>query len=83
MRSRMAGKPTEEAVLDYLRKYWQHGWTWRELLRDRPSVVIPDGMGLRGPSKGAWNAIKEFDGRGSVLLATATTALILGLVSCS
>ncbi|GJN82991.1 hypothetical protein PLIIFM63780_006537 [Purpureocillium lilacinum] len=43
------------------------------------SVVIPDGMGLRGPSKGAWNAIKEFDGRGSVLLATATTALILGL----
>ncbi|KAL3951701.1 hypothetical protein ACCO45_013418 [Purpureocillium lilacinum] len=43
------------------------------------SVVIPEGMGLRGPSKGAWNAIKEFDGRGSVLLATATTALILGL----
>jgi len=35
-------KPTEEAMLDYLRKYWQHGWTWRELLRDRPSIVIPD-----------------------------------------
>lgn len=35
-------KPTEEAMLDYLRKYWQHGWTWREILKDRPSIVIPD-----------------------------------------
>ncbi len=35
-------KPAEEAMLDYLRKYWQFGWTWRELLRDRPSIVIPD-----------------------------------------
>ena len=35
-------KPAEEAMLDYLRKYWQHGWSWRELLRDRPSIVIPD-----------------------------------------
>ena len=36
------GKPAEEAMLDYLRKYWQHGWTWREILKDRPSIVIPD-----------------------------------------
>lgn len=36
------GKPSEEAMLDYLRKYWQHGWTWRGLLCDRPSIVIPD-----------------------------------------
>ncbi|MBI1358485.1 MAG: hypothetical protein GC160_29465 [Acidobacteria bacterium] len=35
-------KPADEAMLDYLRKYWQHGWTWREILRDRPSIVIPD-----------------------------------------
>lgn len=35
-------KPAEEAMLDYLRKYWQFGWTWRELLKDRPSIVIPD-----------------------------------------
>ncbi|MEZ5366331.1 MAG: hypothetical protein R2748_29340 [Bryobacterales bacterium] len=35
-------KPSEEAMLDYLRKYWQFGWTWRSILKDRPSVVIPD-----------------------------------------
>ena len=25
-----------------LRKWYLHGWTWRELTRDRPSVSIPD-----------------------------------------
>ena len=35
-------KPSEEAMLDYLRKYWQFGWTWRTILKDRPSIVIPD-----------------------------------------
>ncbi|RUL85639.1 alkaline phosphatase D family protein [Tautonia sociabilis] len=32
----------EDALLDVLRKWYQHGWTWRELMRDRPSVSIPD-----------------------------------------
>lgn len=35
-------RPAEEAIIDYFRKYWQHGWTWREILKDRPSIVIPD-----------------------------------------
>jgi hypothetical protein len=35
-------EPVDVAMLDYLRKFWQFGWTWRELLRDRPSIVIPD-----------------------------------------
>lgn len=35
-------KPSEEAMLDYLRKYWQFGWTWRSILKDRPSIIIPD-----------------------------------------
>ncbi|MBM3788382.1 MAG: hypothetical protein FJW30_28940, partial [Acidobacteria bacterium] len=35
-------EPASVAMLDYLRKFWQFGWTWRELLKDRPSVVIPD-----------------------------------------
>lgn len=35
-------KPTDRATLDYLRKYWHFGWTWRELLKDRPSVILPD-----------------------------------------
>ena len=33
---------SHEAMLDYLRKYWQFGWTWRAILKDRPSIVIPD-----------------------------------------
>jgi len=37
-----AREPAELAMLDYLRKFWQFGWTWRELLRDRPAIVIPD-----------------------------------------
>lgn len=32
----------DRATLDMLRKWYQHGWTWRELLRDRPAVSIPD-----------------------------------------
>lgn len=34
--------PTDKAMLDYLRKWYLHGWTWRELMRDRPSISIPD-----------------------------------------
>ncbi|WP_152053952.1 alkaline phosphatase D family protein [Tautonia marina] len=30
------------ALLDLLRKWYQHGWTWRDLTRDRPSIAIPD-----------------------------------------
>ncbi|MBI4624265.1 MAG: alkaline phosphatase D family protein [Verrucomicrobia bacterium] len=30
------------SALDVLRKWAIHGWTWRELMRDRPSVSIPD-----------------------------------------
>ena len=36
------GKPSGEAMLDYLRKYWQFGWTWRSILKDRPSIIVPD-----------------------------------------
>ncbi|BCX46517.1 twin-arginine translocation pathway signal protein [Haloferula helveola] len=35
-------KPNDRALLSYLRKYAMHGWTWRELLRNRPSITIPD-----------------------------------------
>jgi len=34
--------PLETAALDYLRKWYFHGWTWRELTKDRPSVSLPD-----------------------------------------
>jgi hypothetical protein len=35
-------KPLDVAVLDYLRKWYLHGWTWRDLTRNRPSLSIPD-----------------------------------------
>ncbi|TDU80916.1 PhoD-like phosphatase [Prosthecobacter fusiformis] len=34
--------PLEPAILDYLRKWYFHGWTWRELTKDRPSISLPD-----------------------------------------
>ncbi|MSU23192.1 MAG: twin-arginine translocation pathway signal [Opitutus sp.] len=34
--------PLAPAILDYLRKWYFHGWTWRELMRDRPSISLPD-----------------------------------------
>lgn len=34
--------PPEEATLDYLRKWYAFGWAYRDLLRDRPAVTIPD-----------------------------------------
>ena len=30
------------ASLNYLQKYWIFGWSFRDAMRDRPSVVIPD-----------------------------------------
>lgn len=35
-------QPAEVAMLDYLRKWFLFGWTWREVLRERPAVIIPD-----------------------------------------
>jgi len=34
--------PVEAAILDYLRKWYLFGWAFGGLLRDRPSVSIPD-----------------------------------------
>ncbi len=34
--------PLDMAILDYLYRWYMHGWTWRELTRDRPSVSLPD-----------------------------------------
>lgn len=35
-------EPPEGARLSYLGKFYQFGLTWRHLLKDRPSVIIPD-----------------------------------------
>lgn len=35
-------KPLHTATLDYLRKWYLYGWAYGELLKDRPSIAIPD-----------------------------------------
>ena len=34
-------RPNERILLCYLRKLAMHGWTWREILRDTPSLTLP------------------------------------------
>ena len=34
--------PAGPAILNYLRKYYQFGWAFREAMKDRPTVCIPD-----------------------------------------
>ena len=34
--------PVDKATLDYLRKWYLYGWEYGDLLRDRPSISIPD-----------------------------------------
>lgn len=35
-------EPAEPAILNYLRKYYMFGWAFRETMRDRPTLCIPD-----------------------------------------
>ena len=35
-------KPLEVATLDYLRKWYIFGWAFRDLMRDRPTLCLPD-----------------------------------------
>ena len=35
-------EPAEPAILNYLRKFYQFGWAFRESLRDRPTICIAD-----------------------------------------
>lgn len=34
--------PAEQAILNYLRKFYQFGWAFRDVMRDRPTVCLPD-----------------------------------------
>lgn len=35
-------RPIDDALLDYLHKWYRHGWSFGELTRRLPSVVVPD-----------------------------------------
>ncbi len=34
--------PAEPAILNYLRKFYQFGWAFRDAMRDRPTLCLPD-----------------------------------------
>lgn len=34
--------PADPAILNYLRKFYQHGWAFREAMRNAPTICIPD-----------------------------------------
>lgn len=34
--------PADAAIINYLRKYYQFGWAFREAMRNAPTVVLPD-----------------------------------------
>lgn len=64
------------------------GWRWEFGIQVPPLLIcmvvawiaIPDDLGIQGQRKSVWQALKEFDFRGSLLLTTAITSVILGLV---
>lgn len=35
-------EPADLAILNYLRKYYQHGWSFRDVMRNAPTLCIPD-----------------------------------------
>jgi alkaline phosphatase D len=35
-------EPAEPAILNYLRKFYQHGWAFREVMRNAPTLCLPD-----------------------------------------
>ncbi len=35
-------EPAEPAILNYLRKLYQHGWAFREVMRHAPTLCLPD-----------------------------------------
>jgi alkaline phosphatase D len=35
-------EPAEAAILNYLRKFYQHGWAFREVMRNSPTLCLPD-----------------------------------------
>lgn len=59
----------EVLMLDYLRRWYLFGWTWRKLLSSRPSIILPDdhdvfhanlwgngGTAMKKPEEKIWSA---------------------------
>ncbi|MFC7337823.1 alkaline phosphatase D family protein [Haloferula chungangensis] len=62
-------KPVEKAMLDYLRKFYQFGWTWRELMKDRPTIILPDDHDVfQGNLWGSGGRATELDTEGGYVM---------------
>ena len=35
-------KPADRAILNYLRKYYMHGWAFRHAMKNAPTICLPD-----------------------------------------
>ncbi len=35
-------KPADRAILNYLRKYYMHGWAFRDAMKNAPTICLPD-----------------------------------------
>ena len=65
------------------------GWRWEFGIQVPPLVLcalitwaaVPDRLGVRGEDRGVWQALKNFDFLGSLLLTTSIVFFILSLVS--
>ncbi|KAM6533465.1 hypothetical protein FALCPG4_006447 [Fusarium falciforme] len=75
------GAATGGAMADYFGWRWEFGVQVPPLLLCMAVawVAIPDDLGIEGERKGVWQALKEFDAKGSLLLTTSITFVILGL----
>ena len=61
--------PLEGSILDYLRKWYFYGWSWRNVLRDRPAVSIPDDHDVyQGNLWGAGGRATKKDDKGGYVM---------------
>ncbi|TYK66266.1 alkaline phosphatase D family protein [Colwellia echini] len=52
--------PFEPAIQNYLRKFYQFGWAFREVMRDQPTICLPDDHDvLQGNLWGEGGALKK------------------------
>lgn len=62
--------PFEDAINNYLRKFYQYGWAFRDVMRDQPTICLPDDHDvLQGNLWGEGGAVKpdpEADPTGSL-----------------
>lgn len=56
-------EPAEPAILNYLRKFYMFGWAFREVMRDAPTLCIPDDHDVfQGNIWGEGGAAMKIDG---------------------